>query len=62
MGLVRSVPIGGRREVQFRAEAFNVFNLVRLNQPASAQNASTFGLITSADDPRILQLALKLVF
>lgn len=62
MGLVRSVPIGGRREVQFRAEAFNVFNLVRLNQPASALSASTFGLITSADDPRIIQLALKVVF
>jgi hypothetical protein len=62
MGLVRAIRIGGQRQIQFRAEAFNVFNLVRLNLPTSAQNASTFGLITSADDPRIIQLALKVVF
>jgi hypothetical protein len=62
MGLVRSFRIGGTHQVQFRAEAFNVFNRVHLNNPVSALNNSNFGLITSAADPRIVQLALKYIF
>ena len=59
MGLVRSFKFGGERMIQFRAEAFNVFNRVNLGNPVSALNSSNFGLITSASDPRIIQLALK---
>jgi hypothetical protein len=62
MGLVRSFRIGGERAVQVRAEAFNVFNRVNLNNPVSALNSPNFGLITSASDARIIQLALKYTF
>jgi hypothetical protein len=62
MGLTRALRIGGARQLQFRAEAFNVFNRVHLNNPVSALNSATFGLITSAADPRIVQLALKYLF
>jgi hypothetical protein len=62
MGLVRSFKFGGERMIQFRAEAFNVFNRVNLGNPVSALNSSNFGLITSASDPRIIQLALKYAF
>ena len=62
MGLVRSFRIGGERQVQFRAEAFNVLNRVNLSNPVSALNSPNFGLITSASDPRIIQLALKYTF
>jgi hypothetical protein len=62
MGLTRSLRIGGERQIQFRAEAFNVLNRVNLSNPVSALNSSTFGLITSAGDPRIIQLALKYTF
>ena len=62
MGLVRSIRVGGERQIQFRAEAFNVFNRVNLNNPVSALNNPNFGLITLAGDPRIIQLALKYTF
>jgi hypothetical protein len=62
MGLVRGFRIGGERQVQFRAEAFNVFNRVNLSNPVSALNSPNFGLITSAGDARIIQLALKYTF
>ena len=61
MGIVRSFRIG-ERAIQFRAEAFNVFNRVNLGIPVSALNSPNFGLITSAADPRIIQLALKYTF
>jgi hypothetical protein len=62
MGLVRSFRLGGDRQVQFRAEAFNVFNRVQLGNPVAALNNPNFGFITTAGEPRIIQLALKYVF
>ena len=62
MGVVRSLPIGGERRLQFRAEAFNVLNTVQHNDPVSVLNNGNFGLITSAADARVIQLALKYTF
>ncbi len=62
MGLVRSFRLGTDRQIQFRAEAFNVTNRVQLDNPVTALNSPTFGFITSAGDPRIIQLAVKLIF
>jgi hypothetical protein len=62
MGLTRSIRVGGERQIQFRAEAFNVLNRVNLSNPVSALSSPNFGLITSAGDPRIMQLALKYTF
>jgi hypothetical protein len=62
MGLVRSFRAGGERQLQLRAEVFNLLNRVRLDLPVSLLNSSNFGVITSAGDPRIVQLALKYVF
>ena len=52
----------GRRQVQFRAEAFNVTNRVNPSNPVSTLNNPNFGKIVSAADPRILQLAVKYLF
>ena len=70
MALVKNTKIGERFGVQFRAEAFNVFNNV--NFPLYTSNGSigldryqadqTFGQIFNAAAPRILQLALKVAF
>ena len=63
IGLTRGFPLaGGAHQIQFRAEVFNVLNRVHLNIPVSALNNGNFGLITSAADPRIIQLALKYTF
>ncbi len=52
-----------RFNVQFRAEFFNVFNHTQFAAPGTTVNsASSFGRILAANDPRILQLALKMTF
>ncbi len=48
--------------VQFRAEFFNLFNHTELRDPSSTVSSSSFGSIRSANDPRIIQLAMKLFF
>ncbi len=56
--------------LQFRAEAFNVFNKTNLGSPGVGFSAgpdgrnqsATFGTITSSRDPRIIQFGLRLVF
>jgi len=48
--------------LEFRAEAFNVLNNVNYNAPDSNRTDSGFGAITSAQPPRQIQLALKLIF
>ncbi len=51
-----------RYRVEFRAEAFNAINHVNYNGPTTAMNSSNFGKITSAADPRIIQLGMKFHF
>ncbi|MFN3322240.1 MAG: carboxypeptidase regulatory-like domain-containing protein [Bryobacteraceae bacterium] len=60
--LFKSIPIGESLKLQLRAEAFNVFNTTRFNQPGGTVNTPTYGVITSARDPRTVQFALKLRF
>ena len=62
MGLTRTFAIREGQTLQFRAEAFNLPNHVNPSNPITALNNQNFGRIQSADDPRIMQLALKYVF
>jgi hypothetical protein len=62
MGLTRKFQIREGQSVEFRAEAFDLPNHVNPNIPSLLLNSQTFGKITSALDPRIMQLALKYVF
>jgi len=48
--------------LQFRAEAFNLFNKTNLRAPDGNLSNTTFGKITSANDSRQLQLGLKFAF
>jgi hypothetical protein len=48
--------------LQFRAEAFNVFNQVNFNNPDTTVNSGQFGRITGASDPRQVQFALKFIW
>jgi len=47
---------------QLRGEAFNITNHANFNPPGNSIGTSTFGVISSAKDPRILQVALKIIF
>lgn len=60
--LLKDIPLAFREgaRLQFRAESFNLFNRVQFGAPATNVGLSNFGAITSqANQPRILQLALK---
>ncbi len=48
--------------MQFRIEAFNLFNHTNFRAPNTNRSAGTFGTITSTYDPRQLQLGIKLLF
>lgn len=48
--------------LQFRAESFNALNRTNFNQPQNFLGAAGFGAITSAQNPRLVQLGLKLLF
>ncbi len=65
MALLKNTRISERTQLQFRAEAFNVFNHAQFNNPSGNFNNTGiggFGYVTSALDPRIMQVALKLIF
>jgi carboxypeptidase family protein/TonB-dependent receptor-like protein len=63
LSLFKNVELGGQRRIQIRAEAFNVFNQVRFNNPAAAiSTPASFGRITSAQDGRVMQFGLKYPF
>jgi hypothetical protein len=48
--------------VELRAEAFNLTNSYRQDNPTVDFNSPTFGQVTSALDPRIMQFAMKYFF
>ena len=51
------------RNLEFRAEFFNIFNHTQFANPDAAFNDPTFGVIQATSvAPRIIQLALKLNF
>jgi hypothetical protein len=63
VSLFKNIPLTEKYRLQFRAEAFNVFNRVNLFLPSgNLTNTLFFGKSTAAFDPRQLQFALKLVF
>ena len=62
MSLLKNTRLTERFNLQFRAEAFNLFNHPNFNLPDNFLGSPTFGRITSARDPRHIQFALKLLF
>jgi hypothetical protein len=61
-GLIKNVPLGASRRLQFRTEVFNLFNRVNLGTPVNSVSAPNFAQIISAGSPRVIQLALKYAF
>jgi hypothetical protein len=65
MALLKSTTITESTKLQFRAEAFNVFNHAQFMNPNGLVNnpgQGGFGYVTQARDPRIMQVALKFLF
>ena len=60
---IKNTKISDRLNVQFRAEAFNLFNHPQFGPPDTALGDNTTGTISSqANAPRELQFAVKLLF
>jgi hypothetical protein len=62
MALSRTFQLRETHQVELRAEAYNVTNSFRPNNPNTSQNNQFFGLIRTARDSRIMQFALKYSF
>jgi len=62
MALMRHVSITENHRLQVRAEAFNVLNHPVYNNPRTSMADTNIGRILTANEPRIMQFALKYVF
>ena len=62
LALMRRVALSGSRALELRAEVFNATNTPPLGAPNTTVGSAAFGTITSAGDPRVVQLAVKFVF
>jgi hypothetical protein len=72
MGLTKQFTLTEKSHLEFRAEAFNLFNKTNFGDPntvvpntgtaLTASGAGTFGEITSTLPARVLQMAAKIVF
>ena len=62
MALSRIFRLRETMTLEARGEAFNVSNSFRAGPVTSALNNNNFGRILTAQDPRIMQVALKLLF
>ncbi|MBI4909531.1 MAG: TonB-dependent receptor [Acidobacteria bacterium] len=64
--IFKNTHITESKSLEFRAETFNLFNRVQFGRPDSAANSaanSTFGFVRAqANNPRLIQLALRLRF
>lgn len=58
----RRVRAGGTAVMELRGEVFNLLNTPALGTPNAVLGAANFGTITTAGDPRVAQLVLKLIF
>jgi Carboxypeptidase regulatory-like domain len=62
LAFIKRTNLTERFTVDFRTEIFNLTNTPPLNAPNVVFGSAAFGTITSAGDPRVIQLALKLNF
>ena len=62
LALVRRVPVYAGTALELRAEVFNLFNTTNFANPNAVAGAANFGTITTAFDPRVVQLAVKFLF
>jgi hypothetical protein len=58
----KTFPLAERWSAEFRAEAFNITNTPPLGQPNGSFGNAAFGSITTALDPRVFELVVKLHF
>jgi hypothetical protein len=62
LSLFKNIDLASAHRLQLRIETFNLFNQTRFGQPGNQIGTPVFGRITTAEDGRIVQLAIKYSF
>jgi hypothetical protein len=62
LSIRKEFPVTERIRAQFRFDVYNTLNHPNFDLPGRIFGASNFGVISSAEDPRELQLAVRLSF
>lgn len=62
LGLFKNFRIANGIRLQYRLEMFNVFNRPNLSGVGTVLGTPTFGRITTAAEPRIIQMGIKVTF
>ena len=65
IALLKNMRLAESKSLQFRIEAFNVFNHAQFFGPQAVDgniSSSTFGQVVSAAAPRLLQAGAKFIF
>jgi hypothetical protein len=62
VAIARRISLRARSTMELRGELFNIANTPPLGAPNTVLGTPGFGSITSAGDPRVGQLAIKLLF
>jgi hypothetical protein len=62
LSLFKNFAVRERNHLQLRWEAFNVLNHTNLKLPVIYVNAPNAGTIQSANDPRLMQVAVRYQF
>ena len=62
LAVTRRVPLRGLSQVELRLEAFDFLDTTPFGNPNGVAGSTGFGTITTAGDPRVVQLAVKLLF
>ena len=60
--MMKRTRVGENKILEFRSEFFNIFNHANFGNPNGNIGNANFGRITTTDDPRLIQFALKFHF
>lgn len=63
LSINKLIPVTERIRAEFRGELFNAFNMVNFANPSGSVTSATFGTISATTgNPRVAQLAWKMIF
>ena len=62
LAVSRRVPVGSTGALELRVETFNLLNRPPFGNPNAVMGTASFGTITTAGDPRVVQLAVRMHF
>jgi Carboxypeptidase regulatory-like domain len=62
LNIQKNFLIAERYGIEFRTSMYNAFNHANLNNPATVLTSASFGQITTATDPRVIEFGVRLSF